>query len=81
MGKSESLMGAMSMTRKVLRFGPSISIVRNAIGLIQSLANGTNNEKSHIVVLRILSCVFLEMFLVLDHYTWLYKVFLFSHNR
>ena len=35
--KSESLMGAMSMTRKVLRFGPSIVTVKTVINNVNDL--------------------------------------------
>ena len=62
------------MTRKVLRFGPSIVTVRLVITNIRDLIQAKTTEPEHIVLLRTISAFFLGMFLVFDHYSWLSKV-------
>ncbi len=73
--KSESLMTAAGMARKVLRFGPSITLIRTIYNNLISLMNGTYTEATHMLILKTLSAFFLSWFIVLDHYVWLYKVF------
>lgn len=67
-------MGAMAMTRKVLRFGPSINMVKTIITNLDSIVKGTNTESIHIVILKTLSAFFLAMFFICDHYLWLFRV-------
>lgn len=73
--KSESLMGAMGMTRKVLRFGPSINCIKTVIGNLKTIASGKAKEPLIILILKTLSQFFLGVFFICDHYMWLYKVF------
>lgn len=68
------MMVAAGMTRKVLRFGPSITLVRGIINNLIALMKGDYTEATHMLVLKTLSSFFLSWFIVLDHYTWLYKV-------
>ena len=70
-------MGAMAMTRKVLRFGPSITILKTIITNIDSLVKGSYTEQTHILVLKTLSAVWLDMFFLCDHYIWLFRVRVF----
>ena len=74
-------MGAMSMTRKVLRFGPSINTVRTIINNVNDLLEYKNLEPEHIVLLKTLSAFFLGMFFLCDHYSWLYKVGLTNNEK
>lgn len=78
--KSESLMGAMSMTRKVLRFGPSINTIKTVINNLQLIASGEYDEPLIILILRTMSAFFLGMFFIFDHYVWLCKV-IFLQDR
>lgn len=41
--KAESLMTAAAMTRKILRFGPSINCVKTIILNLQAIASGKYN--------------------------------------
>ena len=68
-------MVAAGMTRKVLRFGPSITLVRTIYNNLMSLLKGTYSEPTHMLILKTLSAFFLSWFIVLDHYVWLVKVF------
>jgi hypothetical protein len=65
---------AAGMTRKVLRFGPSITLVRTIIANVKALLTGAHTEPTHMLVLKTLSAFFLSWFIVLDHYVWLVKV-------
>jgi hypothetical protein len=67
-------MGAMAMTRKVLRFGPSINCVKTVITNLNMIALGKVKEPLLILALKTLSQFFLGMFFICDHYMWLYKV-------
>lgn len=62
------------MTRKVLRFGPSIATIKTVISNINDLIEYRTTEPEHIVILKTLSAFFLGMFFICDHYLWLYKV-------
>ncbi len=70
-------MVAAGMTRKVLRFGPSITLVKTIINNLIALTKKNYTEPTHMLVLKTLSAFFLSWFIVLDHYTWLVKVFKF----
>ena len=67
-------MTAMSMTRKVLRFGPSINMIKLVINNLQAIATGNYKEPLNIFILRTLSALFLAMFFICDHYLWLFSV-------
>lgn len=73
-------MGAMAMTRKVLRFGPSINAVKIVISNLQIIASGKCKEPLHIFILKTMSTFFLAMFFICDHYMWLYKVNYLSYR-
>ena len=62
------------MTRKVLRFGPSINTVKTVITNLQILASGKCKEPLHIFILKTMSAFFLGMFFICDHYLWLFQV-------
>lgn len=68
------MMNAAGMTRKVLRFGPSFALVRTIINNCIALIQGNYTEKTYMLVLKTLSAFFLSWFVVLDHYTFLFKV-------
>lgn len=74
LGKSDSLMGAMASTRKILRVGPSFNAVRTVINNITELARSENKEPAHIVILKTFSAFFLAVFFLCDHYVWLFRV-------
>lgn len=67
-------MGAMGMTRKVLRFGPSINTIKVALTNLQIIASGKCKEPLHIFILKTMSAIFLGMFFICDHYLWLFQV-------
>ena len=67
-------MTAMSMTRKVLRFGPSINMIKLVINNLKAIATGDYKEPLNIFILRTLSSLFLAMFFICDHYLWLFSV-------
>lgn len=64
----------MAMTRKILRFGPSISSLRTVIVNVKELINGENKDSPHIHVLKTLSALLIAGFFILDHYIWLFRV-------
>ncbi len=68
------MMNAAGMTRKVLRFGPSFAMVRTIVNNCIALVKGNYTEKTYMLVLKTLSAFFLSWFVVLDHYTFLFKV-------
>lgn len=79
--KAEALMGVSGMTRKVLRFGPSINMVLTIIRNLQDIANGSITEPLHIVILKTLSAFFVGIFFVCDHYAWLFKMGLATNDH
>lgn len=64
----------MAMSRKILRFGPSITAVKTVITNISFLAKGRANDPLHIVIFKTLSAFFLAVFFLCDHYIWLFRV-------
>jgi len=42
--KSESIMVAAGMTRKILRFGPSITLIKTILSNTKSIIEGTHSE-------------------------------------
>ena len=72
--KVNSLMGAVGMGRKILRFGPSIATIKTILINIKNIADGKINEPLPIVILKTLSAFFIAMFFICDHYLWLFKM-------
>ena len=71
--KSDALSGTMGMTRKVLRFGPSIqfrTFILNTLDLLKA----NNKENTLIFITRTLSALWLSGYFIFDHYLWLFKV-------
>ncbi len=54
-------MTAAGMTRKVLRFGPSITLIRTIYNNLISLMKGTYTEATHMLILKTLSAFLLEL--------------------
>lgn len=78
--KAESLMSAAAMTRKILRFGPSINCIKTIIVNLQLIASGKYNEPLELLVMKTLSAFFVGMFFVCDHYLWLFKMGLVTND-
>ena len=74
-------MGVTAMTRKVLRFGPSINMLKTIISNINLIIKGNHTENLHMLVLRTLSAFFLALFFVCDHYIWLFRVIINNNHR
>lgn len=64
----------MAMSRKILRFGPSIATSKTFILNTIELIKGQNKESTPIFVLKTLSALWIAMFFVCDHYLWLFRV-------
>lgn len=73
-------MSAAAMTRKILRFGPSINCLKTIIINLQVMASGKSNEPLPFLILKTLSAFFVGMFFICDHYLWLFKMGLVSND-
>jgi hypothetical protein len=69
------------MTRKVLRFGPSINMIKTIITNINLIVKGGYKEDLHMLVLKTLSSLFLALFFICDHYIWLFRVIFLNNQR
>ena len=69
------------MSRKILRFGPSISTVKTIIMNIKAISEDKVKEPLQIHILKTLSAFFVGLFFICDHYAWLFKMGLVSNQK
>lgn len=74
MRKADTVWASMAIARKILRFGPSIAMVKTFILNTIELINRQNKESTPIFFLKTLSALWIAMFFLCDHYLWLYRV-------
>lgn len=62
------------MTRKLLRFGPSITLMITLFNNLKALTTGDYKDPVTILICKILSGIFVGLFFICDHYVWLFQM-------